>query len=71
MDLEEYLRKNRWTISEMGRQIEFARSHLSEVVMGHRMAGKRLVKAIVTFTNGEVTEKDLLKKYKDHLESKN
>lgn len=62
MDLREYLFKHRISVKDFAEKIEYARTHVSQIVHGKRKPGKRLAKAIEMATEGEVTVKELLEK---------
>lgn len=61
MDLREYLFRKRLTVTEFSKELEYSRTHLSEIVNGKRKVGKRLAKDIEKATNGEVTIAELMK----------
>ena len=59
MNLRMYLARENMTQVEFAKRIEFHVIYLRDVIAGRKNPGKRLVKAIVQATNGEVTEEDL------------
>jgi DNA-binding transcriptional regulator YdaS (Cro superfamily) len=62
MDLGLYLYKNKITVKKFSEILECSRPHLSDIIHGRRIAGKRLAKDIEEATEGQVKAKDLLKK---------
>jgi len=60
MDLREYLFYNRMTVKQFSEKIGCSRNHISEIIHGRRIPGKRLAKDIEIATNGEVKAKNLL-----------
>lgn len=59
MHLRLYLVKENITQVEFANRIEYHVIYLRDIIAGRRNPGKRLIKAIVQATNGEVTEEDL------------
>lgn len=64
MDLREYLCKKRLTQVAFAKAIDFNIVYLRDVLSGRRNPGKRLRKAIIEASNGEVTEQDLKEAFK-------
>lgn len=60
MELDEYLFRNRLTVTDMARDLNYARSTLSSVKSKTVKPGKKLAKLIEDYTNGEVSMKELL-----------
>ena len=61
MNLETYLFENRMCISTLAHKIGYNRCYLSDVVHGHKTAGKKLAKILEKETEGFVTDKQLRK----------
>lgn len=60
MDLREYLFKNRMTLVEFSRVVDFNRDHLSRVMHGRKRPSKKLARIIEKATNGHVKAQELL-----------
>lgn len=60
MKLIEYVFRNKMTIGTLADRIGYNRSYLSEVMHGHRVAGKKLAKALEKETEGFITAQELL-----------
>lgn len=61
MELRDYLHKYRIKTHEFAKKTDFSVTYILAVKNGHATPGKRFIKAVIEATNGEVTEKDLLK----------
>lgn len=62
MDLREYLFRQRLSVTEFGKIINYSRAHISKVVHGKQQPSKRLAEAIEKATHGEVKARDLIQK---------
>lgn len=69
MDLDEYIYRARLSKIEFADLIDYHRMSLHQILSGQRMAGRKFVKAVIAVTNGEVTEEDILRPYKDKKEN--
>lgn len=61
MDLRSYIRQKGLYIYEFASRINYDRTTVQLVMDGKRKPGKKMINAIVTATNNEVTKDDLLK----------
>lgn len=68
MELKQYLKQKRIPITEFAGMINYSRENLHGIMKGNRKAGRKLIKIIIEFTHGEVTEEELLKPYKEQHE---
>lgn len=59
MNLRMYLAKENMTQTEFAKRIDFHIVYIRDVMAGRRTPGRKLIKAIVQATNGDVTEQDL------------
>lgn len=64
MDLREYLFRNRLTVTEFAKKINYGRTYINEIVSGNRTPGRKLAEAIEKATDGHVKAADLLKNKK-------
>lgn len=60
MELREYLFRKRITISEFSKQINYTRTHISDIMSRKRKAGKKVAKIIEEATNGIVSAEEVL-----------
>ncbi len=60
MKLRDYLNSQNLSISELARQLDYERAHISRVVNGSQRPSPKLARAIEKMTNGKVTAKELL-----------
>lgn len=60
MKLVEYLKKNNINRSHMCRELGISRTHLNNIVKGHRQPSADLAKEIELFTGGSVNRLGLL-----------
>ena len=60
MKLKDYLYYNEISIQDFADNLEYSRTHLSQIVNGQSNPSKRLAKAIELQTKGQVTAKELL-----------
>lgn len=65
MELREYLFKERITITEFAKLIDYCRGHISQIVVSHRRPSRRLAKIIENVTDGKVKYEDMLTLHKD------
>ncbi len=69
MMLKEYLKNNRFSVVQFAALINYDRSSIHEIIKGRRKAGKKLIKTIMKFTNGEVSEEEILIPYKERMQN--
>jgi hypothetical protein len=62
MELKVWLAKNRITVVEFSRIVDYSRGHLSGVINGSYKCGRRLAKTIEKATKGEVKAEELMTK---------
>lgn len=60
MQLREYLKKNNITITDFAKKTEFTRPFLSLLIHGKRRISPRAAKILSSFTEGEVSVKEIL-----------
>ena len=60
MKLRDYLNSKETSISELAKQLDYERAHISRVVNGIQKPSPKLARAIEKYTEGKVTVKDLL-----------
>lgn len=60
MDLAEYLFRMKISIVDFSKQIDFSRTHVSEVMRGKRRPSKKLARIIERETSGKVSSKEIL-----------
>lgn len=61
MDLREYLFRNRLSITDFAKKINYDRNYISKIMHSVRSPGQKLAKEIEKATNGEVKANDLIK----------
>lgn len=72
MRLKEYLEKNRWTITDFAKLVDYRREFISQLVNGRIKTCPRTARWIANHTDGEVTADEILSEYKPELDpSKN
>jgi transcriptional regulator with XRE-family HTH domain len=59
-DLLGYLRKQKLSITDFGKILNYNRSHLSKIIHGRQRPSKKLAEAIERVTHGEINAKKLL-----------
>jgi len=59
MKLVEWMKKNRWQTQEMAKELGVTKGYLSQVRLARKLPSPLFARAIVMFTNGEVTLSDL------------
>lgn len=62
MELREYLFRNRISITDFSKKVDFSRNYISQIALGYRKPSKKLAKLIEKETNGEVTLEELIRK---------
>jgi len=60
MELDEWLFRNKMTITSLAKSLDINRVHLNAIVNKKLIAGKRLAKDIEIATHGQVTMAELL-----------
>lgn len=60
MHLREYLEKNKISITDFAKRTEFSRPFVSLLLHGRRRISPRAAKIISSFTDGEVSVKEIL-----------
>ena len=68
MDLREYLFRNRISVAEFSRKIDYHRNYVNQIALGHKTPSRKLAKAIELETAGQVTIAELMspKKEEEH-----
>lgn len=64
MDLNVWMKKNRWTQAALCREVGCTRPYMCRLIKGQIPVGKRLAQDISEFTKGEVTYFDIVTMYK-------
>jgi hypothetical protein len=62
MWIDEWLFKQKKTVTEFAKEMSISRGHASRIISGNVKAGKFLAAAIEKFTDGKVTQKEILAK---------
>lgn len=70
MQLREYLDQNKITISDFARETEFTRTFLSLLLSGKSRIRPRTARLLASFTNGNVSEEEILSMNKEASVSK-
>jgi transcriptional regulator with XRE-family HTH domain len=60
IDLLGYLRRQKLSVTDFGKILNYSRAHLSKVVHGRQRPSKKLAEAIERITNGEIKSQSLL-----------
>lgn len=60
MELDEWLFKNKMTVTAFAKSLEISRNHLNCIVNKYLKPGKRLARDIVIATHGQVTLEELM-----------
>lgn len=60
MDLKTYLEKNRMSITQFSEELGYCRAHVSHIVNGRAVIGRKLAKQIENYTKGSVTASELM-----------
>ncbi len=66
--LKEYLKKNRYTMTNFASIINYDRATIYQIIQGRRKAGRKLINIIMEFTKGEVSEEEILIPYKERMQ---
>lgn len=66
MKLQDWLKRNGWTMRDLGRVLKVSSGYLSEIGLGKRLPSEDLARSIVHFTHGEVTYEEV---YNEELAS--
>jgi transcriptional regulator with XRE-family HTH domain len=61
-DLLGYLRRQKLSITDLGKILNYNRSHLSKIIHGRQRPSKKLAEAIERMTHGEINAKKLLER---------
>ncbi len=64
MDLREYLFRERMTVADFARKLDYSRVHISGIVNGTLNASAKLARAIEKATEGKVKAEIFVKKKK-------
>lgn len=59
MKLKQWLKKNKMTVADLSRNIEFSRDYCYKIAAGIMAPGVKFCKTIKEYTNGQVTKEDL------------
>lgn len=62
MWIDEWLFKQKKTVTEFAKELSISRGHASRIISGRVKAGKFLAQAIERLTDGQVTQKEILAK---------
>lgn len=54
MTLKEFLKKERYTVTELAKQLEYSRSYINLIVTGKQKPSKTIAEKIRIFTKGKV-----------------
>ena len=65
MHLKEYLYHKEIKITDFAKEIDYNRLHIGLVAKGKLKPGPKLIKKLIEYTEGIITEEDLLKFYKE------
>ena len=60
IDLFEYLRKQKLSVTDFGEILNYSRAHLSKIIHGRQRPSKKLAEAIEKVTDGRIKAQDLL-----------
>jgi|HubBroStandDraft_2_1064218.scaffolds.fasta_scaffold85283_2 plasmid maintenance system antidote protein VapI len=60
MNIREYLDENGISVTDFADILEYSRTHVNLVIMGHSKPGIKMIKKIINITGGKVSAEELM-----------